>query len=368
MLQMQEKRERLGNLRTLTTPKGPVDFSSNDILGLSTDPRILKAVVEGINVHGRIGSTGSRLSSGHSQMADALEKQIAACHGVEAGLLFSTGYQANFGLLSTLAGPNDLCLYDERVHMSLREGIKGAKAHSETFIHNSLRALEEKLSTDHDYINRYVIVESIYSCDGSLAPLQEIEALCSHHQASLIVDEAHATGVFGPNGLGAAQAIRKSPALLATIHTFGKAVGAFGAIVLGSSLLKAFLLNHCPTQIYTTMLPYPILYAIREAYRLLPTLDSERRTLSRLIAYFKLKAATFGPKLIASDTAIQTLLIGRESQARILASIIASEGFNVGVMTFPTVPKGKERLRICLHAFNTEHEIDAIITVLGNKL
>lgn len=365
MLQMVEKRERLGNLRTLDRQRGAIDFSSNDYLGLSTHPQLLKAVFDGLKSHNRIGSTGSRLISGHSQLADDLENRIATCHGAEAGLLFSTGYLANLGLMSTLAGANDLYLYDERIHMSLREGIKGSKAHSETFNHNSPEALEVKLSKASGFRNLYVIAESIYSCDGSLAPLREIEALCTRYRASLIVDEAHSTGVFGPNGLGAAQAIKGSPSLLATVHTFGKAVGAFGAIVLGSKLLKTYLLNHCPTQIYTTMLPYPILYAIKEAYELFPSLTDERRALCRRISYFKSKAATFGSILIDSDTAIQTLLTG---SARRLASICAMEGFDIGVMTFPTVPRGKERLRICLHSYNTEDEIDALIASLEKHL
>ena len=357
-----------GNLRSLNNLKGAIDFSSNDYLGLSRHPKVISAVNDSLRDSGCLGSTASRLSSGNSHLATAIEKSIAAYHGAEGGLLFSSGYLANVGLMSSLLSQNDLCLYDERIHMSMRDGIKLSKVRAHSLRHNDLSHLEETLAKDDARGHKVVVIESVYSCCGSVAPLNEIVSLCDRYHASLIIDEAHATGVLGPQGRGLSNRFRSSPSLLATVHTLGKAIGVSGAIVLGSSLLKSFLLNFCNTQIYTTMLPYLSLHAIAGAYKVLPSMDCERDQLCNLIQYFKFKAGSLPLRLQQTMTPIQSILTDTKTSARELSHVIQQNGIDVRPMTFPTVPHGKDCLRICLHAYNTFEEIDLLLETLMRHL
>ena len=282
-----------------------IDFASNDYLGFARSPRLLSLFRERIDGLSQLGSTGSRLLTGNSAYCERLEKEIASYHGEEAGLIFSSGYAANLGLLSAIADREDIVVYDEKVHASIRDGIALSRARSFSFRHNDAEDLEKRLKRCAK--PPFVVVESIYSTDGSRAPLEAIARLTDR----LIVDEAHATGVYGP-GLA-------SMPVLARIHTFSKALGAHGAIVLGSLRLRDFLVTTSRSFIYSTALSMPQLVLIECAYKLLR----------------EQKPFPFPSPIITVPL--------RE----------APKDFDIRPLRYPTVPRGEECLRICLHTFNT---------------
>ncbi|HRG37168.1 MAG TPA: pyridoxal phosphate-dependent aminotransferase family protein, partial [Bacteroidia bacterium] len=235
-----QKRIELDALRSLRTSNQLIDFCSNDYLGFSRNNTLQQAIEnewEALPVHYN-GATGSRLISGNTAYAENLEKTIAAFHEAEAGLIYNSGYDANVGLFSAL-GQNDTTatfIYDELIHASVHDGIKLSRSTAYLFKHNDLYHLEERLKIAKG--NIYVAVESIYSMDGDHAPLTEMVALCEKYNASLIVDEAHATGITANNGKGLVQLYGLEKRVFIRIHTFGKAMGCHGAIVVGSELLR----------------------------------------------------------------------------------------------------------------------------------
>jgi 8-amino-7-oxononanoate synthase len=354
-------RRQEGSLRKLENSALEVDFASNDTLGLS---KRLGAFPEAA----RWGSTGSRLLTGNSLMAEALEDRIASFHKADAGLLFNSGYLANMGLLSTVAGKNDVVLYDADIHASTRDGILLSRAKAYHFRHNDAEHLSAMLDRHKGRAgNLYVCIESVYSCDGACAPLQEIAAACKPYGARLIVDEAHATGAIGTQGRGLACRFHLESALFARVHTFGKALGAFGAIVLGSPLLKHLLVNFCRPFIYTTALPDPVLRAIEQAYAWMEQADEERLRLADLIVYFAFKARISRRKFAPSQTHIQALYVNGNQEALQLADQLKRRGILAKPLLHPTVPKGGERLRFCLHAYNSKEEIDRLFECLHDE-
>ncbi|MCL4171189.1 UNVERIFIED_CONTAM: hypothetical protein GTU68_025567, partial [Idotea baltica] len=241
-----DARQAQGLLRQLPTPIGErIDFCSNDYLGFAHTLRVA-APTSG-------GATGSRLISGNSTLAEALEQQIANFHGAEAALLFPSGYAANIGLLPAVAGRGDTIVYDKLIHASLRDGIRLSRAKALSFAHNDLTDLIKKLQNPEG--QTFVVIESVYSMDGDQAPLTDIVNICQQYDALLIVDEAHGTGVIG-----------KRDQVWARVHTFGKAIGSHGAAIVGSQLLKSYLLNFARSFIYATALPDHTLLSIQAAY------------------------------------------------------------------------------------------------------
>ena len=354
-----QRRMHCGNLRTLNPPKESCcDFASSDYLGLARSPLFSALCLEEWQKKQRIGSGGSRLLTGNSYEAEFLEERIAAFHGYEAGLLFNCGYMANLGLLAAVAGENETIFFDAHVHASIRDGICLSRAPAFPFRHNDLNHLEQRLKASANRKGRaYIYVESLYSTDGSKAPLQAISSLSSPYGASLIVDEAHAVGVFGRQGRGLVEEQGVTPYIFAQITTFGKALGTSGAIILGSLKLKEQLINFAKTFIYTTAMPYYQLAAIRCSYQLFPQLDMERAQLKRLIALCQ-----------SSETQIQTVQIQGNESARSLEKELAAEGYDLRALLSPTVQQGHERLRLCLHAYNTEQELLSLIQILEEIL
>ena len=280
------KRQKLNNLRFLRRENELVDFASNDYLGISRSEQLRFAIAGELKKHpslNSLGSTGSRLLTGNTCYAEELEAKIAAFHGCEAGLLFSCGYMANVGLLSAIATSKDVIIYDTHVHASMHDGIQLSNAKAYPFRHNDLSHLENRLKKRQK--GCFVCIESVYSIDGSFAPLKDISELCKKYEAYLIVDEAHAGGIFGPSGKGLSA--DKSIDAFAKVITFGKAFGTFGAIVLGSAVLKKCLLNFARSCIYTTALPPLSLAAIKCAYDIMPSMNQERDYLHRLISHFQ---------------------------------------------------------------------------------
>ncbi|NRB51472.1 MAG: 8-amino-7-oxononanoate synthase [Saprospiraceae bacterium] len=348
--------------RSLQVNHHLIDFCSNDYLGLAQLPS------EGVASLPRStawGATGSRLISGQTKVVASLESYLADFHGAEAALIYTSGYTANLGLLSCLTTRHDTIIYDQLIHASLREGIQLARAKSFNFRHNELDDLREKL--DRASGRKLVVVESIYSMDGDAAPLTEMVAICQAAGAEMLVDEAHATGVCGVAGQGLVHALGLQDQIWARVHTFGKAIGAHGAAVVGSSLLRDYLINFSRSFIYTTALPDPLLARIQWAY--LEMAQGERCHLlqNRITQFKEALDPGIAKHFIPSDSPIQCILVPGNEAAKEMAKTLQAAGFDIRAILSPTVPKGQERLRICLHTFNTKDQIHKL-TELMNQI
>lgn len=356
-----EKRAGEGLLRRLKVVDGMVDFCSNDYLGFARSERLTVRIRELYDqLHPGNGSTGSRLLSGNTWLAEQVECQAALFHGAESALIFNSGYDANVGFFSSVPQRGDTILYDELIHASVHDGRRLSLAESYKFKHNNPDHLEEKLKQASG--TSYVVVESVYSMDGDFAPLERIVNLCKQYRARLVVDEAHATGVFGSHGRGMVHELGLEKEVFARIHTFGKALGTHGAVVLGSNLLREYLVNFARSFIYTTALPPHSLLGIRAAYEMLMDSEKERMQLLSLIGLFKTEMMLCADlELIASNSPVQCILIPGNIRVKELSQSLLEKGFDVRPILSPTVPKGFERLRICLHAFNTGKEIHDLV-------
>ena len=353
-----EERKTANLFRQLKHGMGEVDFCSNDYLGIATSNLLDVLVKDGREKN--YGSTGSRLISGNYALIEEVEKELSAFHAAETGLLFNSGYDANLGLLSSVPQRGDTVLYDQLSHASIRDGVRLSLAASHSFRHNDMEDLEKKLSLASG--NVFVVTESVFSMDGDKAPLTEISLLCDNNHAMLIVDEAHATGVVGDRGEGLVQEQGLEKKCFARIHTFGKAVGCHGAIVLGSSVLREYLVNFSRPFIYTTALPAAAVAAIRSSYKQFPGMMMERKKLQSLVKLFR--SGANGLNILESDTPIQAVMIEGNEAVRKAAGRCQDNGFDVRPILYPTVPKGGERLRIVLHTFNSVEEIRELIRVL----
>lgn len=369
------ERKEQNAFRQLRLPDGKKDFCSNDYLGIATNGLIEKSLSvsysspeTGQGADLRHGSGGSRLLAGNYALVEATERQLASFHGAEAGLIFNSGYDANLGLLSSIPQRGDTILYDYLSHASIRDGMRLSFARSFSFGHNDLADLEKKLQAavpvgqPATAGNIFVVTESVFSMDGDQAPLQEMAALCAVYGAQLVVDEAHATGVIGKKGEGLVQDLGLEKKCFARVHTFGKAVGCHGAIILGSQLLRDYLINFSRAFIYTTALPASSVMAISKAYELFPQMDKERRQLQQLVTRFQQASLRF--ERLNSITSIQGVIVPGNEAVRSLAARLQTVGLDVRPILYPTVPKGSERLRIVLHAFNSMEDMEELIAGL----
>lgn len=367
--QKTDKRKSENSFRFLSVNDKLIDFCSNDYLGFSSTS-ILKDKIESSNYSfGKryYGSTGSRSLTGNSLFAEELENKISAFHQAEAGLIFNSGYNANIGLFSSVPQRGDTIIYDELIHASIHDGMRLNLAEKFAFSHNNIQHLEKFLQTKKG--NCFVAVESVYSMDGDFAPLKEIAALCNKYEAHLIVDEAHATGLFGTNGEGRIIELGLQQNVFARVHTYGKALGCHGAIVIGSKALKEYLINFARSFIFTTALPLYSLIAIDAAYELLKNIQPAIRHIRFLIKNFKESIGEINNlKLIHSESAIQCILLSGNDSVRNFAKKIQQDGLDVRPIIHPSVPKGKERIRICLHAFNTPEELALLVHSIKNSL
>jgi 8-amino-7-oxononanoate synthase len=364
------KRRGSGSLRSLKVSHDLVDFCSNDYLGFSTTGALHAQILEfNLKQSKSIseGSTGSRLLSGNSAIAESLEDYIASFHNAEAALLFNSGYDANVGMLSCIPKRGDTIFYDELVHVSIRDGIRLSYAKAYSFRHNDISHLEELFSFAQGTV--YIAVESVYSMDGDIAPLNDLVELCEKHSANLIVDEAHATGVFGPLGKGCVSELMLEKKVFARVHTYGKAMGTHGAAIVGSKILHDFLVNFARPFIYSTALPNHSLVAIMCAYALLSENEEVQHSLHKNIKLFRvLTEKVNNCNLFESISPIQCVLFpGNENVTR-LASLVQKKGYDVRPIMSPTVPAGKERLRICIHSFNNENEIKGLVDAIEQSM
>ena len=372
-LQKKIKDRRKENaLRTLhVSISSSVDFYSNDYLGFSKSSEIAKMASDILGENGvQNGSTGSRLISGTHHLHLMVEKELAMYHRSESGLLYNSGYDANVGLFSAILQKNDVLLFDELIHASVRDGIRLSTANNYKFKHNNIADLEAKIIRFKETASTiYIAVETIYSMDGDEAPLKEIIALCEKYDAYLIVDEAHSGGVFEDKGRGLACELALESKIFARVHTFGKALGCHGAIVLGSQDLRNYLINFSRSFIYTTAIPLHAVATIKAAFAMLNK-GNAIELLKENIAYFKNQLIAFNLKdyFIESTSAIQCCLISGNNQVKKVAIEIQEQGFLVKPIMSPTVPKGQERLRICLHAHNTKEEINNLLLLLSSLI
>lgn len=360
-----QKRKEQNALRKLIVTDQLVDFCSNDYLGFARSEKLSKNSSKAfLTLKENNGSGGSRLLSGNSTYAENLEKKIAKFHNAPSGLIYNSGYDANVGLFSAIGIKGSTIIYDELIHASVRDGIKLSYATSYAFRHNDLSSLEQRLKISKDPI--YVAVESIYSMDGDDAPLKAIASLCKKYNANLIVDEAHATGITKNNGKGRVQELKLEKEVFARVHTFGKGLGCHGAIVLGTELLRDFLINFSRALIYTTALPIRSLVAISQAYELLQTSDSEIKQLYKNIFNFKKNISKKGSAFLTNNEGpIQCIIIDGNDAVKKLAKKFMDKGLDVRPILSPTVPKGKERLRICIHAYNTDKELIQLCAIIN---
>jgi 8-amino-7-oxononanoate synthase len=342
------KRYEDGSIRSLSLFHGAVDFFSNDYLGLSS------ISFQSAN-DAALGSTGSRLLSGNSYEAEACELFLANYFSVEAALVFNSGYDANIGIFSSIPQKGDTVIYDALIHASVRDGIRMSYADSFSFCHNDYEDLEQKIKRGKGTV--FVAVESLYSMDGDIAPLKEIKEICDRYNALLIVDEAHAVGVLGKEGKGLAFGL----SVFARLVTFGKAYGSHGAAVLCDKQVKEYLINFARSFIYTTALP-------RESYNRITEVVSyndQSFLKTKLQKNIDLFRNEMDMNLLSDPTSpIQIVSCPGIENAKKLSLKIQKQGFAVKPILSPTVPFGYERIRICIHAFNTEEEIKTLVSLL----
>jgi 8-amino-7-oxononanoate synthase len=350
--------------RTLAEIRG-INFCSNDYLGLAENSELHLALSEAVRTSTKVGGTGSRLLSGQSAEWRQLEDEFASFAGTEAALFFSSGYAANLGLLASLVGKNDVVYSDALNHASLIDGIRLSGARKVIYPHLDLEALEDSLRQEAGAPWRRVIVtESVFSMDGDLAPLRRIAALAVKYGAAVIVDEAHATAVHGPQGRGLAAEADILPQSIAIIHTCGKALASAGAFVCGPAVLKEHLINHARTFIYSTALPPYFAQQIRAALHLALGMDRERQELLQRAATFNRALRSAGFETAASASQIVPVILGKNEDTLDAAAHLQREGFAVRAVRPPTVPEGAARLRLSLTTRVGENELTRLVNSL----
>jgi len=363
---LQQRKEN--NLyRTLKIINNLIDFSSNDYLGLSRSVYIKQQVeIDAKNyLHHKSGATGSRLLNGNSELFEEVEVLLAKTHHAESALLFNAGFDANVGLISTVARPNDTIFYDELVHASIHQGMQLSGAKLVPFKHNDMLDLENLLK-ETTYDIAFLITESIFSMEGDKADLITINEISKRYNAYLIVDEAHATGILGTNGSGYCNELQIEQDCFARVYTFGKAIGSHGAVVVGSTLLKEYLVNFSKNFIYTTALDLHTILRVKHTYLSTQIIINQQNKLNKLINYFKCcKNQLLDSYEVLGDGPIFGILVNGNQNCLELATFLQNNNLDVRAILSPTVPKGKERLRIILHSFNTNQQIDALFSLLN---
>jgi len=359
-----DKRKQESLLRKLHPENNLIDFCCNDYLGFSRSQELHSLIESRLPVYGNVnGATGSRLISGNTVAIENLENRIAAFHNAEAGLVFNSGYDANLGLLSAIGKKEDVFLYDDLVHASLHDGMRLSLSKHYKFKHNDVSDLERLLIAQQtNEGNCYVLLESVYSMDGDLAPLKEIVVLKEKYNFYLIVDEAHATGVFGKQGSGLCNELNIEDKCFARMHTFGKALGVHGAIVLGSVELRNYLINFSRSFIYTTALAPHAYAAIDAAYECLQNTNQIEVLKSRIQQFNSL--VKNDNRFVSIPSAIQCFIVKGNEAATKVSEYLKTKGMDVRAIKSPTVKVGTERLRICLHSFNSEEQISELVKTL----
>lgn len=362
------QRKEQGTFRSLKTVESQVDFTSNDYLGFARSTELKKRIAEAEKQFSEVGvgSTGSRLLTGNSELAEEVERQVADFHNAETALIFNSGYDANVGLYSSLGRIAKYIVYDELIHASVHDGMRLSRAELKPFRHNDVESLRSVLSElDGAAV---VAIESVYSMDGDLANLPEIVEVCKTFDAALIVDEAHAAGLFG-EGRGRVSELGLEEEVYARLVTFSKALGCHGAAVLGNDNLKQFLVNHARSLIFSTFTSNHSLIAVKSVYDMLSVKDFSRLNISHLIGLFNQSIKDVsGVRVIGGESPVFGVVVPGNAAVRAVAEAVQNDGFDVRPIVSPTVPKGTERIRVCLHEFNTEEEVKGLIQSLQKAI
>jgi 8-amino-7-oxononanoate synthase len=366
-----EVRKQNKALRILPKPNRLIDFASNDYVGFSKSEAIFNATHQFLIDHNlkSNGATGSRLLSGNHSLYSETENHIAQFHQSESALLFNSGYDANVGFFSAVPQKGDLILYDELCHASIRDGIQLSNAKSYKFKHNDFEDLELLIQRNPNTLI-YIVTETVFSMDGDCPNLEELVAVSEKYNCYLVVDEAHALGVFGEKGEGLVQYLQLQDKIFARIMTFGKGLGCHGAVVLGSDELKSYLVNFARSFIYTTGLSPHSVATILMGYH---HLENDKNTLEALrenIVFFNQvkKMLYLNPLFVRSKSAIQSVIIPGNEKVKNIASSLQQKGFDVKAILSPTVPEGQERLRFCIHSYNSKEEMTKVLTLLSKLI
>ncbi|HVT18777.1 MAG TPA: 8-amino-7-oxononanoate synthase [Thermoanaerobaculia bacterium] len=373
-----------GLARSLRAGSG-IDFSSNDYLGLARDPALRAALLARLAALGPdepLGAPASRLLRGHTPLHEELERRLAAWKGAEAALLFPSGYQANVGVLSALVGRHDRALSDAGNHASLIDGLRLAGCRRVVFPHLDVAAVERELAVPHREGRTFLVTESLFSMDGDAAPLDRYAALAERHGAELIVDEAHASGLFGEaRGSGLCELHGLERRVAATVSTLGKALGLAGACVAGPRVLVEYLVNRCRSFVFTTAPPPLLLHALAASLDRVEAEPGRRRRVLGLAGRLRGRLAAvgigglggvggLGGGGVAAPLCgpIVPVVLGDNFRALAVAERLQRQGFDVRAIRPPTVPPGTARLRISVHADHSEAEIDALANALAAAL
>jgi 8-amino-7-oxononanoate synthase len=349
-------------------PREGVDFASNDYLGLARDGRLSRAISEAIERGVPVGSGGSRLLRGNQAEHEALEEDAARFFGCEAALAFATGFAANSAILSTLPQKGDLVVYDGLIHASVHEGMRLSRAERAGAEHNDLQGFAYCIARWRGKGGTgrvWIAVESLYSMDGDKAPLDDLMALADAEGGVLLVDEAHATGVFGPQGRGLAAHLEGRENVI-TLRTCGKALGTEGALVCGAGIVKDFLINRARGFIFSTA-PSPLMAAAtREALRICADEPERRERLFALIAHAEQVLAPLG--VAPTGSQIVPIILGEDDRTMAAAGAMQAAGFDIRGIRPPTVPSGTSRLRLSLTLNATPDDVTALAANLAGIL
>ena len=369
-----KQREADNALRKLIEPDHRIDFSSNDYLGFSGNSRIFIDAHE-LLLNRQItdnGATGSRLISGNHQLYSDAEAMIGEFHNAHSALIFNSGYDANVGLFSSVPQKGDTVLYDEYIHASIRDGMRLSLAKAYKFAHNNLIDLERLLKIASENENRgelYIVTESVFSMDGDSPDLKAMVEMSEKYKARLIIDEAHALGVFGHKGEGLVQELGLENRVFARVMTFGKGLGCHGAAILGEPQLREYLVNFARSFIYTTGLPPHSLATILSAYSFLASHPENQESLKNIVSFFRSEVKRLSLKgFIDSDSAIHCIVVSGNEKVKNISSVLQQNNFGVKPILSPTVPQGQERLRFCLHSYTTEQQVTDVLKLLTAHL
>ncbi len=341
-----------------------VNFATNDYLGLRHDQRLIAAVQRSLPTTG-VGSGASPLVSGYNLALAELEQRLARWQGTEACLVFSSGMSMNIGVIAALVGTDDLVLSDRLNHASLIDGCRLSGAHKRIYAHNDLGDVRKILSQERQrYQRALVVTESIFSMDGDAAPLAELQALCTEYDAGLLVDEAHATGIYGPTGAGMGEALQATSGWLGKLGTLSKAVGTCGGYLAGSQLLVDYLVNRCRSYIFSTAIAPPVVAATAASIGLMPELTTRRQQLlamsRQLRERLQTELQTAGWRVPAGDSPIIPVIVGDNARTVQLSQRLLECGLFVPAIRPPTVPPGTARLRISLSALHRPEHIEQL--------
>lgn len=372
LTQKLEERSATNGLSQTNNPTGLVDFSSNDYLGMARSQKLFEAAGQYLSERNITanGATGSRIISGNHALYDEAEAIVAAYHNVESALIFNSGYDACLGFFSSVPQKGDVILYDEYIHASIRDGIRLSAAASFKFPHNDIEGLYKLVERNRSKATElYIVTESVFSMDGDCPNLLGMADISRRYKCRLVVDEAHAVGVFGDKGEGLTLTHLKPEEVFARIATFSKALGCVGAAVLGSADLRTYLVNFARSFMYSTALPPHALATIICAYKQLGEEEENRTALHNAIMHFKweterLKLTNF----ILSFSAIHCIVIPGNENVKKLAAVLQRDGYDVRAILSPTVSAGQERLRFCVHTFNTRSHITHALEILNATL